>query len=74
MYFLKKLLNLKGDDGFRMNQVLVSEWYIMGLWPLVYSMLLLPTGRRYFPFHMHFSLQYNFFCELVEIVIFVVAT
>ncbi|XVF31923.1 hypothetical protein REPUB_Repub17cG0037000 [Reevesia pubescens] len=45
MYFLKKLLNLKGDDGFRMNEVLVSLWYIMGLWPLVYSMLLLPTGR-----------------------------
>ncbi|KAB2022543.1 hypothetical protein ES319_D07G219200v1 [Gossypium barbadense] len=45
MYFLKKLLNLKGDDGFRMNEVLVSKWYIMGLWPLVYSMLLLPTGR-----------------------------
>ncbi|KAE8075497.1 hypothetical protein FH972_014210 [Carpinus fangiana] len=45
MYFLKKLLNLKGDDGFRMNAVLVSLWYIMGLWPLVYSMLLLPTGR-----------------------------
>ncbi|RVW46264.1 hypothetical protein CK203_096244 [Vitis vinifera] len=46
VYFLKKLLNLKGDDGFRMNDVLVSLWYIMGLWPLVYSMLLLPTGRR----------------------------
>ncbi|MED6217098.1 hypothetical protein PIB30_014556 [Stylosanthes scabra] len=45
MYFLQKLLNLKGDDGFRMNQVLVSLWYIMGLWPLAYSMLLLPTGR-----------------------------
>ncbi|KAJ6343251.1 hypothetical protein OIU76_005064 [Salix suchowensis] len=45
MYFLEKLLNLKGDDGFRMNSVLVSLWYIMGLWPLVYSMLLLPTGR-----------------------------
>lgn len=44
-YFLQKLLNLKGDDGFRMNDVLVSLWYIMGLWPLVYSMLLLPTGR-----------------------------
>ncbi|KAI4305597.1 hypothetical protein L6164_028954 [Bauhinia variegata] len=44
-YFLEKLLNLKGDDGFRMNQVLVSLWYIMGLWPLVYGMLLLPTGR-----------------------------
>lgn len=46
VYFLKKLSNLKGDDGFRMNQVLVALWYIMGLWPLVYSNLLLPTGRR----------------------------
>ncbi|KAG7989902.1 hypothetical protein I3843_03G260800 [Carya illinoinensis] len=45
VYFLKKLLNLKGDDGFTMNEVLVSLWYIMGLWPLVYGMLLLPTGR-----------------------------
>ncbi|CAJ1947658.1 unnamed protein product [Sphenostylis stenocarpa] len=45
LYFLKKLLNLKGDDGFRMNEALVSLWYLMGLWPLVYSMLLLPTGR-----------------------------
>ncbi|XP_015082093.1 uncharacterized protein LOC107025843 [Solanum pennellii] len=45
VYFLKKLLNLKGDDGFRMNEVLVGLWYIMGLWPLVYSMLLLPTAR-----------------------------
>lgn len=45
MYFLKKLLNLKGDDGFQMNQVLVGLWYIMGLWPLVYSMLLLPSAR-----------------------------
>ncbi|PHT42806.1 hypothetical protein CQW23_16831 [Capsicum baccatum] len=45
MYFLKKLLNLKGDDGFQMNEVLVGLWYIMGLWPLVYSMLLLPTAR-----------------------------
>ncbi|XP_054775825.1 uncharacterized protein LOC129284385 isoform X2 [Prosopis cineraria] len=45
MYFLKKLLNLIGDDGFRMNEVIVSLWYLMGLWPLVYSMMLLPTGR-----------------------------
>ncbi|KAL9251294.1 hypothetical protein AKJ16_DCAP03472 [Drosera capensis] len=45
LYFVQKLSNLKGDDGFRMNQVLVSLWYIMGLWPVVYSMLLLPTGR-----------------------------
>ncbi|CAH9116226.1 unnamed protein product [Cuscuta europaea] len=45
LYFLKKLLNLKGDDGFRMNEVLVSLWYLMGLWPIIYSMLLLPTAR-----------------------------
>ncbi|XP_057526912.1 uncharacterized protein LOC130806037 isoform X1 [Amaranthus tricolor] len=45
LYFLKKLSNLVGDDGFRMNQVLVSLWYIMGLWPIVYAMLLLPSGR-----------------------------
>ncbi|KAM1512646.1 hypothetical protein ACFX1Z_024181 [Malus domestica] len=45
MYFLKKFLNLKGDDAFRMNEVLVSIWYIMGFWPLVYSMLMLPTAR-----------------------------
>ncbi|KAF6153806.1 hypothetical protein GIB67_001039 [Kingdonia uniflora] len=45
MYFLEKLLNLKGDDGFKMNEVLVALWYIMGLWPLVYSLLLLPSGR-----------------------------
>ncbi|CAK9167192.1 unnamed protein product [Ilex paraguariensis] len=45
VYFLKKLLNLKGEDGFQMNEVLVALWYIMGLWPLIYSMLLLPTAR-----------------------------
>ncbi|RYR72985.1 hypothetical protein Ahy_A02g007239 [Arachis hypogaea] len=45
MYFLKKLLNLKGDDGFKMNEVLVSLWYIMVLWPLGYSMLLLSTRK-----------------------------
>ncbi|CAD5318098.1 unnamed protein product [Arabidopsis thaliana] len=49
LYFLKKLLNLKGDDGFRMNQILVGLWYIMGLWPLVYGMLLLPTGTSKTP-------------------------
>ncbi|XP_021724442.1 uncharacterized protein LOC110691795 [Chenopodium quinoa] len=45
MYFLKKLSNLIGDDGFEMNRILVSLWYIMGLWPIVYSMLLIPSGR-----------------------------
>lgn len=44
-YFLEKLLNLKGDDGFEMNRVLSCLWYIMGLWPVIYCMLLIPTGR-----------------------------
>ncbi|KAH6780994.1 transmembrane protein [Perilla frutescens var. hirtella] len=44
-YFVRKLLNLTGDDGFELNQVLVALWYIMGLWPLVYGMLLIPTAR-----------------------------
>ncbi|KVI10624.1 hypothetical protein Ccrd_010991 [Cynara cardunculus var. scolymus] len=45
MYLLKKLCYLTGDDGFQPNQVIVSIWNIMGLWPLVYSMLLMPSGR-----------------------------
>lgn len=44
-YFVQKLLYLKGDDGYQMNQVLVALWNIMGLWPIIYGMLLLPAGR-----------------------------
>lgn len=47
MYYLEKLLYLKGDDGFQMNQVLVSLWNVMGIMPTIYCMLLIPTGRRY---------------------------
>ncbi|KAK1439753.1 hypothetical protein QVD17_05573 [Tagetes erecta] len=45
MYLLKKLCYLIGDDGFQPNRVIVSLWNIMGLWPIVYSMLLIPSGR-----------------------------
>ncbi|CAM6040184.1 unnamed protein product [Sphagnum compactum] len=44
-YFVEKLVGLRADDGFTMNTVLVCEFYIMGLWPLVYSSLLIPSGR-----------------------------
>lgn len=44
-FFVQKLLNLKGDDGFRMNEVLVALWNVMPLWSILYSMLLLPTAR-----------------------------
>lgn len=45
MYLVKKLCFLIGDDGFQLNRVIVSLWNIMGLWPLVYCMLLIPSGR-----------------------------
>ncbi|CAM6084849.1 unnamed protein product [Calypogeia fissa] len=44
-YFIEKLVGLHSDDGFIMNKVLVAEWYFMGLWPLIYSSLLIPSGR-----------------------------
>ncbi|KAG6549989.1 hypothetical protein Mapa_008501 [Marchantia paleacea] len=44
-YFIEKLIGLHGDDGFAMNKVLTGEWYMMGLWPLIYTCLLIPSGR-----------------------------
>ncbi|KAK9056824.1 hypothetical protein SSX86_024188 [Deinandra increscens subsp. villosa] len=45
MYLVKKLCYLIGEDGFQLNPVIVSLWNIMGFWPLIYSMLLIPSGR-----------------------------
>ncbi|CAI7848345.1 unnamed protein product [Closterium sp. NIES-54] len=44
-YFLEKLLNLKGDDGFVMNQVLVALWNLMGVMPGIYAATLVPASR-----------------------------
>ncbi|GJP44576.1 hypothetical protein CLOM_g3955 [Closterium sp. NIES-68] len=44
-YFLEKLLNLRADDGFVMNQVLVSLWNLMGVLPGVYAATLVPASR-----------------------------
>lgn len=44
-YFVKKLLGLSGDDGFRMNQVLFCLWNVMGVIPLIYAQLLIPSAR-----------------------------
>lgn len=44
-YFLEKLLFLHADDGFILNPVLVSLFNIMGIWPVIYAMLLIPTAR-----------------------------
>ncbi|KAL2632233.1 hypothetical protein R1flu_016919 [Riccia fluitans] len=45
IYFIQKLTGLHVDDGFSMNKVLTAEFFMMGLWPLVYTSLLMPSGR-----------------------------
>ena len=44
MYFLQKLLNLV-SDGVPMNAVFIQIFYIMGLWPLIYTALLIPAAK-----------------------------
>ncbi len=43
-YLLRKFLNLE-DDGVSINTVFTSLFYIMGLWPLMYTALLIPAGK-----------------------------
>ncbi|GAQ86379.1 hypothetical protein KFL_002860030 [Klebsormidium nitens] len=43
-YFLGKLTLLIQDD-YPINQVLLSEFNIMGIWPFIYTALLIPSGR-----------------------------
>ena len=45
-YFIEKLVGLRSDDGFTINTILFVEFYIMGLWPLIYASLLLPSARN----------------------------
>ena len=43
-YLLRKFLNLE-DDGVSINAVFTSLFYIMGLWPLMYTALLIPAAK-----------------------------
>lgn len=45
-YFIEKLVGLRSNDGFVINTILWCEFFIMGLWPVVYSALLLPSARN----------------------------
>lgn len=45
-YFIEKLVGLRSNDGFAINTILFCEFYIMGLWPVVYASLLLPSARN----------------------------
>lgn len=43
-YLLRKFLNLE-DDGVSINTVFTSLFYVMGLWPVIYTALLIPAGK-----------------------------
>lgn len=43
-YFIEKFLNIT-DDGVVLNQVFTALFYIMGIWPMIYSALLIPAGK-----------------------------
>ncbi|KAG0597814.1 hypothetical protein M758_12G022100 [Ceratodon purpureus] len=45
-YFIEKLVGLRSNDGFVINTILFCEFYIMGLWPIIYACLLLPSARN----------------------------
>ncbi|KAG0583509.1 hypothetical protein KC19_3G142500 [Ceratodon purpureus] len=45
-YFIEKLVGLRSNDGFAINTILWCEFFIMGLWPMIYSSLILPSGRN----------------------------
>ena len=45
MYFLEKLVGLGADDGVKVNIVFSNLCFLMGVWPAIYSSLLLPTAK-----------------------------
>ncbi|EFN59243.1 hypothetical protein CHLNCDRAFT_138236 [Chlorella variabilis] len=44
-YFLEKLVGLGVDDGVQLNIIVQQLFLIMGVWPLVYTALLIPSGK-----------------------------
>jgi hypothetical protein len=44
-YFLEKLVGLGVNDGVPMNEVFTQLFFIMGVWPLLYTALLIPAGK-----------------------------
>jgi hypothetical protein len=46
MYLLRKFLNLEEPDGVSINAVFTSLFYVMGLWPLMYTALLIPAAKN----------------------------
>ena len=45
MYFLEKLTGLGENDGVQVNAVFTAICLMMGVWPCIYSALLIPSAR-----------------------------
>ncbi|KAI7835501.1 hypothetical protein COHA_010596, partial [Chlorella ohadii] len=44
-YFLEKLVGLGVDDGVTINAIVTNLFLVMGVWPLIYTSLLIPSGK-----------------------------
>ncbi|KAI3423805.1 hypothetical protein D9Q98_009642 [Chlorella vulgaris] len=44
-YFLEKLVGLGAADGVPLNTIVQQLFLAMGIWPLVYTALLIPSGK-----------------------------
>lgn len=44
-YALKEGVGLADDGGFKVNAIFTRLFYVMGIWPLIYTALLFPAGR-----------------------------
>lgn len=44
-YFIEKLVGLGENDGVTINIVFTALFNAMGLWPAMYSALIIPSGK-----------------------------
>ena len=64
MYFLEKLVGLGADDGVKINIVFSNLCFLMGVWPAIYSSLLLPTAKSGNKVHL---LQSWHICKCISV-------
>ena len=44
-YFLEKIVGLGQADGVAINAVFTQLFFVMGIWPMIYTALLIPAGK-----------------------------
>jgi hypothetical protein len=44
-YFLEKLVGLGANDGVPINSIVQHLFLVMGVWPLIYNALLIPSAK-----------------------------